>query len=347
VLRPAASAPDDAPRRYDPPHILWYFGALTAALAANATIVSVSSDHRGTWQLLAGLLLAGVFVACALLLLAGGWRVPGGMLVAAAVLLVPAVGQAFEGLIGVWPDLDTGLFDFTQEFEGAYFALALATMLAGLAAFALVAFPFLFAIVTVATLFAAQLLLPVFVDDPSADDRASTALLSGAVLVLIGLVLDSVGRAADAFWWHATGLFGVAVGLGFYALGRDEAWAWVTILVLGGILVLASAPTGRATWATFGVIGVFGAVLRYDVDWFGSWRAPALMIAVSLGLILLGIAMQLSTQAWPARVRRPGAGERQGPPVVAAPVEAPPSELPGDETADPLPQEPPARDEPE
>ena len=56
------------------------------------------------------------------------------------------------------------------------------------------------------------------------------------------------------------------------------------MLVVGAVLVLASAPFDRATWTTFGVLGVFGAALNYASDWFGSWKSPALMVAVSLGL---------------------------------------------------------------
>src|SRR6188768_2729354 len=99
VVAPAAA------RRYDPPHILWYFGAITAALAADALIASVSPAQRGIWQFLVGIVLMAAFGAGAALLLIRGWRVPGGVLVAAAVALVPTVGQAFERLIGVWPGI--------------------------------------------------------------------------------------------------------------------------------------------------------------------------------------------------------------------------------------------------
>src|SRR5262245_55369724 len=43
------------PRRYDPPHILWYFGAIAAAATASATVFSVGLGARGTYQLLVGL----------------------------------------------------------------------------------------------------------------------------------------------------------------------------------------------------------------------------------------------------------------------------------------------------
>ena len=69
---------------------------------------------------------------------------PGGVLVVATVAMVPTVGQAFERLIGVWPSvLEDGL-GILEDFKGALFALALATIAAGLIAFSLVGFPFAF-----------------------------------------------------------------------------------------------------------------------------------------------------------------------------------------------------------
>jgi hypothetical protein len=300
----SAVARAEPPRHYDPPHILWYFGAITAAGTASATVFSVGAGARGTYQLLVGLLFAGSFGAGAALLLRRGWRVPGGVLVVASVAMVPAVGQAFERLVGVWPDVADDGLSLLEDFEGGLFVLALATIVAGLAAFARVGFPFVFATVTIAVVFAAQFLVPAFVNEPSLDDRAGAFIVTGAVLLLVGLVLDSVARGDEAFWWHVIGLLALAVGLTWYAFFRDAGWAWVTMLVLGAVLILASAPIDRATWTTYGVLGLFAATLNYDSDWLGSWRSPALMVAVSVGLILLGMALSLYARAWAARLRR-------------------------------------------
>jgi hypothetical protein len=327
------TASAQAPRRYDPPHILWYFGAVTAALAATATIASVSASHRGAWQFIVGIALMALFAGLAVALLRAGRLVPGGVLVAAAVLLVPAVGQAFERLIGVWPDLVLDPLALVQDFQGAFFAIGVATILISIGAFALVRFPFVFAPAAIATLITTQLLVPAFVENQSIDDHATTILATGVGLFLVALVLDSVGRAADAFWWHAAGLFGLAVGLTWYAFVQQESWAWITILVLAGALIVASAPFRRSTWTTFGVVGVFGAMLHYDTQWFGSWKSPALMIVVSLGLIALGIVLQLNTQLWASRLHRPTAPAPvppapPTPPVQVEAEEPPPSEDP-------------------
>jgi hypothetical protein len=336
VLRTAITVPaEEPPRRYDPPHILWYFGAIASALTANATILSVGPSARGTWQLLLALLFLFAFGAASLLLLQAGWRVAGGALVVTTVAMVPTVGQAFERLIGVWPDGPTYVVATADVavasedgFQGALFALALVTLAAGLIAFSVVRFPFIFVTVTVSAVVAAQLLVPAIVDGPSANDRASVFIATGAAFVLVGFVLDSVGRGTDAFWWHTTGLFAVALGLGWYGLVRDDGWAWVAILLIGITLVLASAPFNRATWTTYGVIAVWGAMLQYATDWVGSWRQPALMLAVSVGLVLVGLVLQLYARAWAARLHRPAPAPAPAPPAAAVPpplAEPPPA----------------------
>ena len=250
--------------------------------------------------------------AAAAWLLRAGWRVPGGVLVVATVAMVPTIGQAFERLIGVWPSVAAGRARDPGGVQGrAVRARARDDRRR-----------------------ADRLLarrLPVRLRDRdarrrvrrrssscprSSTSRASTTArpassLTGAALLLVGLVLDSVARGGEAFWWHAIGLLSLAIGLTWYAFFKDADWAWITILVVGAVLILASAPFHRATWTTFGVIGFFAATLNYDSDWFGSWKSPALMVAVSVGLILLGMVLSLYARTWPARLRRPAPRSRR------------------------------------
>jgi hypothetical protein len=337
------------PRRYDPPHVLWYFGAIAAALAASSTIAAVSPSDRGIWQLLVALVLFAGFALFAALLLRAGWWVPGGVLVAAAVTLVPAGGHAFERVIGVWPNVVEEGPAAIDDFQGEVFALALATILVGLVAFAIVPFPFIFAPVAVATFVAAELLVPLLVDGPNADDFAKTTLVTGAAFVLVALVLDSSTRRGEAFWWHVLGLLGVAGGLAWYSIGRDAGWAWIAILVVGAALLVASAPLQRATWTTFGVVGTYAGLFHYIDEWFGSWEAPALMAVIAVGLVLLGIWLQVYERLWTRFGRLPALpptspGSPASEPVPPPPVSEPhPPAPPVEET---LPDEPAAEDEP-
>jgi hypothetical protein len=292
--------------RSDPPNILWYFGAIVAAGAADVVVGDVSSAHRGVWIFLVGVVFMLVFAALCAGLLRAGWWVPGGTMAAAAVAVVPAAGVGFERLIGVWPTGQPSLnIDPFQKFQGAVFALVVATAVAGLIAFWLVGFPFVFLPVVVAVVVAVQLFLPVIVTQPSADDHVLTLIATGAALVVVGMLLDARRHRAAAFWWHAFGWAAIAVGLAYYTAIHHDTWAWVTVLILGGVVLLASAPLGRATWAVFGVAGVYGAALHYIADATGSWKSPLVLAAIGVGLVFLGIVLDVSGGSFVRRLSRP------------------------------------------
>ena len=170
------------PRRYDPPQILWYFGALTAALAARradrdrlprpARDLAVPGRRRADRR---------VRGAARPRSSAAGWRVPGGVLVAAAVVLVPTVGAGIRAA-------DRRLARDSSRTRSASSRTSRARSSRsgsprsspGSRAYALVRFPFVFVTVTVAVLLTAQLLVPVFVDGGGIDDHMSTFIVTGA-----------------------------------------------------------------------------------------------------------------------------------------------------------------------
>jgi hypothetical protein len=153
----------------------------------------------------------------------------------------------------------------------------------------------------------------------------TTLILTGGMLFLVALVLDSVERRDDAFWWHVVGLFAIAVGLVWYAGPRGDSWAWVAILLIGATLLVLSAPFTRAVWATFGVIGVFAAAAHYLGDVFGSWREPAVLAIVSAAIVGVGIGLQLYERVWERLTRHPAPTPAPAPaePTPPAPAQEP------------------------
>jgi hypothetical protein len=311
---PAAAA---APR-FDPANILWYFGAIVATIAANIVVGDTGDAHRGVWILLVALgFLVGAAALSAIALWLRFW-VPGGVLAAAAVALVPAVTVGFEHLIGVWPKYATSLDPFTG-FEGVPFSIVAATIAVGLVAFWVVRFGFVLLPVAFSTVLAIQLFLPVPVNHPSADDHEVTLLATGAAFLVLGMLLDARRHRNAAFWWHVLGLFAIAEGLVYYS-ARDEvivvsllpngtphrtSWAWIVMLVVGAMLVVAAFAVRRATWAVFGIAGLYAPSLHYIDAWSSSWRLPLLMVFVGVGLVVAGAVLELYGAVWPQRLARP------------------------------------------
>ena len=45
----------ELPPRFDPPNVLWYFGAISATVAANSIVADTGAAHRGLWIFLVAL----------------------------------------------------------------------------------------------------------------------------------------------------------------------------------------------------------------------------------------------------------------------------------------------------
>ena len=290
--------------RFDTPNVLWFFGAIATAFTSNAVVAAVHSSARGIWILLVALLFAAAYAAAAIVLRAARWWIPGGLFATIVVSLVPAVGIGFERLIGVWPSgVSSASFDPFQDFHGSIFALGLATMVVGLVVYSLVRFEFVFAAVSLAAFLTVQWFLPAVDSHPTGDDHATAFLVTGAVLVLIGLLLDSRGRRRAAFWWHVLGLAGVAIGLVYFVGSDGSAGAWVAMLVTGGIVLLLAAPLRRSTWAVYGVAGAYSPLVHYIAEGGGRLQIPLILVFVSLAIVLLGIVVHHYGAVWGARLR--------------------------------------------
>lgn len=307
VVLPPKAAERDWPR-LDPPNVLWFFGAFAIEFAVYALIVSMPDDQSGLWIFLASLGFLLAFTAASWLLLRRWWWVPGGLAAALAVGVFPAVAVGFLKLIDVWPD--DPFFSPFDDFDGYTFGVGLATAAVGYAAWWLTRFSFVLAVANGAILFSAQLLTPVFYGSPSSDQRSTTALVIGAVLVIAGVFLDAFGRRREAFWFHVLGLFSIASGLVFFTVdpGGDPERGWIPILIGGVLLLIAAGPVRRATFAVYGVLGLYSPVVHYLAKETNesSWAFALWILALALAIFALGSAVHRYGQVWAGRfVRRP------------------------------------------
>jgi hypothetical protein len=303
---PPKAAERDWPRM-DPPNVLWFFGAFAISFGVSLLISTIPDSQNGLWIFLAALGFMLGFAIVAWFLLAASWWVPGGLAAALAVATFPGVAVGFLQLIDVWPD--DPFFDPLENFSGYAFGIAVATALVGIAAFLVTRFSFIFFVVVAAVLIASQLLVPAF-DSPSSEDRATTALVAGALVVVLGVFLDAFGRRRDAFWFHALGWFSVAAGLVFYASGGngDPERGWVPMLIVSVLMLITAGPIRRATWAVYGVFGFYAAIVHYLTDALNEDRWPFALLALVVGIaiFLQGMLLHRYGNGWAERfVRRP------------------------------------------
>jgi len=287
----------------DPPNVFWFAGAYALGFGSYALLGALPESHSGFWIFIVAIALLLVYSAASHSLLRGWW-VPGGLAAALAVAMVPAVVVGFLRLIGVWSS-DVPISDF----NGSALAAAIVTAIAGLIAYWLTRFSFLFFAVVTGFLVAAQF-LAVAGSSPSDEDRATAAIVAGGLIVVAGVFMDAFGRRRDAFWFHALGWFSVAAGLAFFTVEHSSRW-WISLLIIGTSMVIASGPIRRATWAVYGVIGYYASLLHYVVTGLNEndWTFAVALLAVGLSIFVFGMIIHRFGGTWAQRfVRRPPAG---------------------------------------
>jgi hypothetical protein len=271
----------------DLPNVLWFFGAITAVIASIAILDKVTESQRDVWLLLASVGFLVAYALASVLLYRRVLWIPAGLMTTVSAAMVPAVGYAFTQLVGLYPDDPS--FEPFSDFSGTVLGIAVVTALAALVAFLRTGFSFLLALLVGSALVSVQLLTPAW--GTSGDDRALSAIVSGALTVVVGLVLDAGGRRRDAFWFYVGGYFTVGAALVYYVLngyGDDggSSGAWLALVLVGSIVLLGSAVLRRATWATYGALGIYAALSHYLTahDW-----TRYLLLAISLAVFALGI----------------------------------------------------------
>jgi peptidoglycan/LPS O-acetylase OafA/YrhL len=294
--------------RMDPPNVLWFFGAFTLEFAVYELIETLPSGQSGLWIFLVAIGFLAAFAVAAALLLRRAWFVPGGLAAALAVGVFPAVAVGFLKLIQVWPD--DPFFQPFDEFSAYTLGVGVATALVGFVAWSLARFPFVLAVANGALLVSAQLLTPCVDESPSGDERATTALIIGAALFVIGVLIDAFGRRREAFWFEVLGLFSIAAGLVYFTAdpGGDPERGWIPILVGGVALLIVAGPIRRASWAVYGVLGLYATVVHYLLKDLNQSRWPFALLLLALALLIfaLGVVQHLYGEPWARRfVRRP------------------------------------------
>jgi hypothetical protein len=292
----------------DPPNVLWFAGTYAIAFASYALLGALPESQKSVWILLAAIAFLLAYSAASRELLRDGWWIPGGLAAALAVAMVPAVGVGFLRVIDVWSS-DMPL----TEFNGYALAVAIATAIAGLLAYWLTRFSFLFFTVVTAILVAAQFLAVAGGSATTGDDRAAAALVAGGLLVIAGVFLDAFGRRREAFWFHALGWFGAAAGLVFFIVepGGDPERGWIPMLIVGTMMVIASGPIRRATWAVYGVLGYYAPLLHYMITGLNEdrWTFAVASLASGLSIFAFGMVLHRFGKTWGERfVRRPPPG---------------------------------------
>ncbi len=280
--------------RFDVAHVAYYSGALVV-ISAMTWFVTLGWERFGGWGLLAiSLAYAAVFATAGGLMWrrrGGALRVPGGLLVTAAVCMAPLAVYGFEKATGLWVGEDPGRYgDLYSWVWGGWFFMEVGTIVAGLAALRFVRFPFLTAPVAFALWFMSMDLTPLLLGEGyrDAEGYQVVSLVFGIVVLVGSYAVDRRLEEDFAFWGYLFGLLAFWGGLTLLEGGSEIGWAVYGAINAG--LVLLSGVLRRPVFAVFGALGVFAYLghLAYEI-FEESLLFPFALSAVGLAIMALGV----------------------------------------------------------
>ena len=278
--------------RFDLPHVAYYFGALVVISAMTWFMTLGWERFGGGGMLVISLSYALVFaVAGALLWRERGLKVPGGLLVTAAVSMTPLAVYGFETMTGAWLQGAPGEYaDFYAYVKGAWFPMEAATIVAGLVALRFFRFPFLTAPIAFALWFMSMDLTPLIYGEHyyEAQGYQVVSLVFGLVVLVGAYVVDRRTEEDYAFWGYLFGMFAFWGGLTLLEGGGELNWFFYGLTNAG--LIVLSVLLQRRVFVVFGALGVFGYVGHLAWEIFeDSLLFPFVLSAAGLGIIALGI----------------------------------------------------------
>lgn len=294
---PATAAP--APR-FDLTHVLWYAGALIV-IGAMGLFTNEAFNRMGGWA------LAGCGAAYLVVLLAAGeylWRKPGlrvpaGLLVAAAVSMVPLIIYGVQDALDLWKYAlgNPGEYkNFFPYMNGSWLYMEIGAIIASLLAIWRYPFPFILLVAAVALWFMSMDLALWFTRRPDGYDdwqvRQNVSIIFGLVMILAAWAVDILRRDGPdfPFWIH---IFGVMAFWGALTAtdGGSELDKALYCLLCAGMIGLG-VFLNRRVYAVFGALGV-ATYLGYlasevfpDVLIFSFALSAIGLMIIALGLLL-------------------------------------------------------------
>ena len=286
--------------RFDLTHVLWYLGALII-IAAMGLFTNDAFNRMGGWALTAcGAAYAAVaFVGGHYLWTKKQLRIPGGLMIAVAVSMVPMIIYGIQDVFDLWKYAqgDPGTYhNFYPYINGSWIYMELATILAAGLACYIYRFPFILLIAAVALWFMSMDIAMWFTQSPQSypedDVRRTVSIVFGLASIVISWALDLKRRGGPdiSFWLHIAGVLAFWGGLSFTSGGtgfEKFIYLLINVSLLGFSLFI-----NRRVYAIFGGFGIalYLGDLAFNVfnDMLGfSFALSAIgILIIYLGLLL-------------------------------------------------------------
>lgn len=298
------STPQDEARppaaTFDLTHVLWYGGALIV-MAAMGLFSTAAFDMMGGWALFA----TGAIYAIGLWLAGRNlWRrdlhTPAGLLIAAAVSMVPLMIYGIQDALDLWKyalGKPGSYHDFFPYVNGSWLYMEIGTVLAAVFALRFYKVPFLLLVGGIVLWFMSMDIAMWFTTSATDfwdfETRRKVSIVFGLLMIAVAWAMDLQRRQGPdlSFWLH---IFGAATFWGGLSASPDSTevtrfiYALINLALIGLALFL-----DRRIYAVFGALGIaaYLGYLAYDV--FNDVILFSFALS-AIGLAVIGLGLWLN-----------------------------------------------------
>ncbi len=303
-----ARAIDRPGPKFDLSHLLWYAGAIIV-IGAMSLFTTLAFDRMGGQALvLTALIYAIVFIIVGHYL----WhrqnlRIPGGLLITAAVSMAPMAVYGLQDMFGLWDYTggDPGRYhDFHIWIRSSWVPMELATLATSAIALYFYRFPFIVFIAAFALWYLSMdITVWLYGDGFDWTMRRTVSFYFGLVMLAFAWIVDLRRHTNGdfAFWLH---LFGLLTFWGAVTSSNsDSEFAKALYCLMNIILILLSVFLMRRAYAVFGALGVAGYLGHLaDRVFKDSLLFPFALSMIGLAIIALGILYFRNREAIARRI---------------------------------------------
>ncbi|BCS89332.1 DUF2157 domain-containing protein [Pseudodesulfovibrio sediminis] len=236
-------------------NVFFYLGGLIVIMSMTMFVGSVWDDMGGGSHLFVALLYALVFLSVGNWLWRKGQRIPGGILITAAVCMTPMAVWGFQEITGLWVYYKSGEDLFAWMAAGWLF-MYVATVITGLVALRFYRFPFITMPIACALWFMVMDLVPIILYGDITWGRSwLVSVWFGLAMVVGSFLIDRRIKEDFAFWGYLFGMIAFWGGLTVMYIDYLPEMFFYCCINVG--LMIVSVLLQRRIFVIFGSIGVF------------------------------------------------------------------------------------------
>jgi hypothetical protein len=278
--------------KFKPLHIIYYFGGLLVLSSMSWFLNNAWND--GAMIMFICTIFAGFYLAIGNnLWTKPNLKIPGGLLITAAVGLTPVFIYGLEKTLGLLPD-QTNYHNYHHLIRGHWIAMELGTIIVALIALRFYKFPFITFPLAISLWYISMDFAPVFFDKEtlSFQERGLVSCVFGLVVLFCSYFVDRKFKETDfAFWTYLFGM--VAFWIGLSLVNSNSEISKFIYFLLNILFIILSVYLHRKIFAIFGVFGVLSYISHLSWSVFKDSQIFPLIIAMlGILIIFLGVKFQ-------------------------------------------------------